>query len=253
MIKFVKDPNLPVSCSDLIICGRYYDIFKNKLEMLGLRAFLMPDNRRLPEKISYHTDLSVFHAGDNKLFISKCYSDSDFSEKLTGSGFDILYFEIEQSAEYPGDVGGNVCCFGNIAVMNRNTADPVIKKYLDSKNTVRIDVKQGYTKCNICVLDDRSVITNDRIIYEKAKQQGIDVLLSDPSYIRLDGFEHGFIGGSAFKIAADRLCFTGVLDNYPPGERKRILNFLERKGITPVYLTDRPLFDIGGAVPVLEN
>ena len=78
-------------------------------------------------------------------------------------------------------------------------------------------------------------------------------MLSDPRFIRLDGFEHGFIGGSAFKIAADKLCFTGVLDAFPEDEQNRILEFLEKKGIIPIYLTDRPVFDIGGAIPVLEK
>ena len=142
---------------------------------------------------------------------------------------------------------------GKCAVLNTRTADPVIRKYLDSCGAVQIDVRQGYTKCNICVIDDQSIITNDRIISEKAKQAGMDVLLSDPTYIRLEGFQHGFIGGSAFKTAYDKLCFTGVLDFFPSIERNGILEFLDKKGIEPVFLSELPLFDIGGEVPLLEK
>ena len=253
MIKFVQHPNLPENCSGLIICGRYYDIFKNKLEMLGIRAFLMPDSRDLPREISYHADLSVFHAGDNRLFAAKDFAGTDFFEIITSAGFEVTFFENEQSFEYPGDAAGNVCLFGKFSIFNSCTADKARKKYLDSIEAVRIDVKQGYTKCNVCVVDDHSIITNDRMIAEKAETAGIDALLSDPSYIKLEGFSHGFIGGCAFKTASDNLCFTGILDTFPDEERNRILEFLDKKGIEPVFLTDRPLFDIGGAVPVLER
>lgn len=253
MIKFVKKPLLPTDCSDLVISGRYFDCFENKLKELGIRAFLLSDNRQLPKETAYHTDLSVFHAGGNLLYISPYYNDSPFSERLYVAGFEIRYFEKSLSEKYPEDAGGNVCYFGKCAVLNTRTADPGIKKHLDSCGAVQIDVKQGYTKCNICVVDEQSLITNDRIIYEKAKRAGMDVLLSDPTYIRLEGFPHGFIGGSAFKSAWDKLCFTGVLDCFPEIEKKRILDFLDRKGIEPVFLSELPLFDIGGAVPLLEK
>ncbi|MBP0977505.1 MAG: hypothetical protein J6P89_04935, partial [Oscillospiraceae bacterium] len=246
-------PNLPVDCYGLIICDRYYDIFKIKFAELNIKPYLMPDNKRLPDDISYHSDLSFFHAGDNRIFASKSYLDEDFIGLLRSSGFEITYFENEQSLKYPFDTGGNVCRFGKYAVLNRQTADPAILKYLDSTDAVQINVKQGYTKCSICVLDKNSIITGDRVTAEKAAEKGIDVLFSDPAFIKLNGFSHGFIGGSTFKIASDKLCFTGVLDAFPDHEKDRILGFCEKKGIEPVFLTDRPLFDIGGAVPVLER
>ena len=253
MIKYVKKPLLPTDCSDIVISGRYYAFFENILKKLGIRAFLLSDNRQLPKETAHHTDLSVFHAGGNQIYISQYYKDSPFSERLHGAGFEIRYFEKALSEKYPDDAGGNVCYFGKCAVLNTRTADPVIRKYLDSCGAVQIDVRQGYTKCNICVIDDQSIITNDRIISVKAKQAGMDVLLSDPTYIRLEGFQHGFIGGSTFKATADKLCFTGVLDCFPEIEKKRILDFLDKKGIEPVFLSEFPLFDIGGAVPLLEK
>ncbi len=253
MKHYVHDPNLPVDCCGLIICDRYYNIFKNKFKDLGIKPFQMPDNIKLPGDISYHTDLSFFHAGDNRIIASKSYMDEDFICLLQSEGFEITYFENEQSGTYPCDTGGNVCFFGKNAVLNRETADPAILKYLDSTDAVQTEVKQGYTKCSICVLDENSIITGDRKTAEKTAEKGIDVLYSDPSYIKLEGFRHGFIGGCTFKIAYDKLCFTGVLDDFPDDERKKILEFCDKKGIEPVFLSDRPLFDIGGAVPVLER
>ena len=173
--------------------------------------------------------------------------------EILNEGFEIRFFADEQSGKYPYDTGGNVCYFGKYAVLNRQTADPAILKYLDSTDAVQIDVKQGYTKCSICVLDENSIITGDRITAEKAAEKGLDVLFSDPAFIKLEGFSHGFIGGRTFKITSDKLCFTGVLDAFPDDEMNKILDFCEKKGIEPVFLTDMPLFDIGGAIPVLER
>ena len=252
MNKFVRQPNLPLKCSGLIICSRYYHIFKNKLESLGLRIFLMPDNFMLPHAVSYHTDLSVFHAGNDRLFISKSFSGSNFYKQLRSEGFKIDFFYNDQKDQYPYDAGGNVCYFSKRYFMNKTAADPSIINYLACTDAERIDVKQGYTKCSICIVNDNSIITGDRKIAEISVDRGLDVLFSDPSYINLNGFEHGFIGGSTFKIASDRLCFTGVLDRFPEEEKYNILAFCDKKGIEPVWLSDMPLFDIGGAVPVLE-
>ena len=253
MNKYVKSPNLPAVCAGIIISGRYYDKYEIKLKSLGIRAFLMPDDPNLPQGTAHHADLSVFHAGNNELIMSQSFKGTVFEAELLAEGFEINHFERVQSKEYPYDAGGNVCYFGDHAFLNLASADPAIIDCLYGKNIVITAVKQGYTKCNICVLDEHSIITNDRVIAEKAEKQGIDALFSDPSEIRLKGYAHGFIGGSAFKISRDTICFTGVLDGFEAAEKRKILDFCEKKQIRPIYLSDLPLFDIGGAVPVLER
>ncbi len=253
MNKYVSVPNLPADCAGIIICDRYYHIYENKLKSFGIRPFLMPDNPVLPKEIAHHVDLSVFHTGENELILAQSLIGTAFEAELIAEGFEIKHFSRVQSNEYPGDAGGNVCYFSDYAFINPSSADPMIKNILYSKNTVLTPIKQGYTKCNICVLDNHSIITNDRVIAEKAEKQGIDVLLSNPSAIRLDGYDHGFIGGSAFKISSHALCFTGVLDAFEEPEKNRILDFCKEKQIEPYYLSDLPLFDIGGAIPLLER
>lgn len=253
MNKYVNIPNLPAECAGIIICDRYYHIYENKLKKLGIRPFLMPDNPVLPKSIAHHVDLSVFHAGENKLILAQSLIGTAFESELIAAGFEIKVFSREQSIEYPGDAGGNVCYFGDFAFINPVSADPMIKDFLDSKKPVQIQTRQGYTKCNICVLDYHSIITNDRIIAEKAEKQGIDVLFSDCSAIRLEGYDHGFVGGSAFKISSDVLCFTGGLDAFEEHEKNKILTFCKEKQIEPLFLSDLPLFDIGGAIPLLEQ
>ena len=51
-----------------------------------------------------------------------------------------------------------------------------------------------------------------------------------------------------FKLSPERMAFTGRLDLHP--DRARIEAYLRGRGVEPVYLTERPAFDIGSAVPL---
>ncbi|MCD8117342.1 MAG: hypothetical protein LUE21_09570 [Oscillospiraceae bacterium] len=74
----------------------------------------------------------------------------------------------------------------------------------------------------------------------------MDVLEITPGYIELSGYQYGFIGGASFRLDAHTIAFTGTLDRHP--DKMRILSFLAKHSVKPVFLTDRPLFDVGGAV-----
>ena len=77
------------------------------------------------------------------------------------------------------------------------------------------------------------------------------MLLISPKGVGLEGFDCGFIGGAAFKISRELLAFTGRLDEHP--DRGAILAFLDRHGVRPLYLTDRPAFDIGSGLAITEK
>ena len=111
-----------------------------------------------------------------------------------------------------------------------------------------VNIAQGYAKCSVCVVDGRSVITADRGIAKAALSAGLDVLTVTPGYIELEGFDCGFIGGASFKLAPDVMAFTGTLDGHP--DRDAIISFLAVRGIKPLFLTGRPAFDIGSALPL---
>ena len=78
-----------------------------------------------------------------------------------------------------------------------------------------------------------------------------DVLKISPGGVALAGFSYGFLGGCAFKIADNRLAFTGHLEQHP--DRNSILSFLLKQKIEALYLTKCPAFDIGGAIPLTEQ
>ena len=71
-----------------------------------------------------------------------------------------------------------------------------------------------------------------------------------PGFVELYGFREGFIGGAAFKLAPDIIAFTGRLTRHP--DKALILDFLKKHGVSAVYLTDKPVFDVGSVIPVIE-
>ncbi|MGI5936242.1 MAG: DUF6873 family GME fold protein [Oscillospiraceae bacterium] len=251
MLKFIETPHLPEQKVKLLIAGeRYRKELARPLEKLGISALWMPDNAAVGPRVSGHVDLSLVHLGGNKLLVSKeIIGDKQFVNILTNRGAELIVSREEQGRRYPADARLNVCILGNYLIENAKHADGLVSSLRPDLKI--INVRQGYTKCSICVVDSKSIITSDKDIARKAGAAGINVLLIKAGQIRLPGFDAGFIGGAAFKTAADSLAFTGRIDEHP--DEEKILNFLGCRNIKPVFLTDEPIFDIGSAIPLCEG
>jgi hypothetical protein len=246
-VKTVKLSNLPDNAESIIIGQKYSQILDNPLKLLGISPLFVPNNPFVDSRLSGHADLSVLHAGESKLFLAPYLKDSEFSCQLKSMSFDLHYPEIEQAEKYPRDAQLNVCLVGKKAIFNPDVCPSTIANLF----TNAIPVQQGYAKCSVCVVDERSIITADRGIYRSVTAAGLDVLLINPGCISLDGFSYGFIGGATFKISKQKLAFTGTLNGHP--DKPKILNFLHDRQIEPIYLTDQPIFDIGSAIPITEK
>lgn len=251
MMKFVENPNLPV-CADIVIIGeKYCKILQNGIKSLGINALFMPDNPYVDPRLSGHADLSVLHLGGDRLLLAPYLKRSSFSQQLEDRGFDIRFADIEQSALYPNDAQMNMCILGNKVIYNPQTGSDAIVKYLTIGNgAIQVSSRQGYSRCSVCVVNDNAIITADEGICRSAKAHGVDVLKIRPGYIDLPGFDYGFIGGASFKLSDTKLAFTGGLDKHPDAER--IIEFASLHNIDMVYITDKPAFDIGGAIPIIE-
>ena len=110
----------------------------------------------------------------------------------------------------------------------------------------RICVKQGFTNCSVCTVGTHAIITSDSMIAGKSAKAGLDVLQITPGMIRLDGYDHGFIGGASLRIRDDLIAFTGHLDDH--SDKDQILRFIHERGIQTVFLSEMPIFDIGGCI-----
>ena len=212
---------------------KYRERLEGPLAALGVCAFWLPDNPNVDTRLSGHADLMLLDLGGGRVLT--------YLDGLPDIGLEVVKVE-GQGRVYPEDARLCACVVGRYCIHDFRISDPHITGF------ERIQVRQGYARCSTCVVDERSVITSDAGIAKAAARHGIDVLGIRPGYIELEGFDTGFIGGASFKLSPERMAFTGRLDLHP--DRARIEAYLRGRGVEPVYLTERPAFDIGSAVPL---
>ncbi len=141
---------------------------------------------------------------------------------------------------YPADISFNAACTGRYFIHNTKYTAMRLLDAAKSKGMHIIHVNQGYSKCNIAIIDEASVITSDRGIF-KAISPEIDTLLISPGHILLKGFDYGFIGGTCGRIG-DEVIFNGNISAHP--DYIRIKEFIESRGLRIKHF-DYPLEDIG--------
>lgn len=224
----------------LAIGARYRCKLETTLQHHNVKVIWLPDNTDVDERLSGHADLSVFCAENTVIAANEAYPCIVNSLTFDGS---IFRCSAKQCPAYPKDASLCVCHTGKYMIYNPRTADPII---LERIHGIPIETNQGYTKCSVCVVSDDAIITSDDAIASRANKSGMDVLKIKPGHIELAGFDYGFIGGAAFLIGKNKLAFTGVLSAHP--DEERILAFLNKYGLEPVFLTNDSIFDIGGAV-----
>lgn len=194
--------------------------------------------------------------------------------------------------KYPENIRYNAAVCGHYFIHNLKHTDSelleaakvyVSKKYEDEAenhgelggkyNMQEIHTAQGYTKCNIVVVDDTHLITEDagiakaiemamwrernligrgsgerrkaeRDMFEKRR---LNVLLVSPKQVILDGFPHGFLGGASGRLE-NTIIFNGDITKHTDYER--IKAFIEEAGLEIKYF-DYPLTDIGSIITMI--
>lgn len=252
MNRFVENANLPVNVEKVLIGEKYKDILEKPLKKAGIEALFVPDNPLVDKRLSSHADLSVFHPGDSELLLAPYLRGSELAALLEREGFFLRFADIVQGQKYPNDSQLNAIMVGNRLIYSEKvSAGEVIQFAAVNREMELISVKQGYVNCSVCAVDRSSIITADSGIAEKCGKSGMDVLLIEPGYFELDGYDCGFIGGCTFKLSSGVLAFTGRIDMHP--DKERIINFLYSHAVEVLYLTALPAFDIGGAIPISEK
>lgn len=246
MIRIIEKPHLPNGSVRHILLGAKY---KEKLEKPlfdhGLIPMWLPDNKYVDDRLSGHADLSAVHIKNKEIVIT---AGDTFVNSLTRIGFNISKYEFAQGRAYPSDAALNICIAGEYCICNTKTASRHLIKTIPYEI---IECTQGYTKCSVAVVDENTIITSDKIIADRTKNAGFDVLLLDDSFVKLEGFNKGFIGGSAFKISKKEIAFTGQIRDTI--QKEAIEVFLNKHNVNAVYLTEEQIFDIGSAIPLTEE
>ena len=132
-------------------------------------------------------------------------------------------------------------------------AAPELKSYADENGMDIINVKQGYSKCNICVVSDNAIITEDSGISKECRKYGIDVLLLKTKSIKLNGYDNGFIGGATGVLdytnsKSKKILFAGNVQNHP--EYCDINLFCNKYGAELVSMSDEDLYDYGSIIVI---
>ena len=251
-MKFVEESNLPEKAKTIIIGEKYSQILDKPLENLGIEVIYVPDNPDVDGRLAGHADLSVAHLGEKKMALAPYLKGSGFADYFSELGCELLFPDMQQGEKYPRDAALNICLCGKCFFYNPKSAEKMIVDYLTiEKGKNGLSIKQGYSKCCICVVDENTIISSDQGIHERAVNTGYDSLLISPGHIELPGFNYGFIGGASFKLSSHELAFTGHLDMHP--DKNIILNFLSLHNIKPVYITKKPVFDIGSCIQIVEK
>ena len=266
MLQFVEKPNLPKGRVRLLLAGEEY-LPMLQLHRYGAAAIGIGKSDLLAPAEASHADMQVVHLYRENLLIApqtNCKVNTLYNYKENAASQNCykalcLYSDSVKifagctslSEKYPKCAAYNVLLLDNLAFYNSKSIDLRLLENLKALKYRLIPVHQGYTRCSVCVVQNDAAITADEGIASALEKQKIDVLRIRPGFIDLPGYDYGFIGGASFKIASDLLAFTGHLRNHPDADRIEL--FIKSHGVTICTLTDRPIFDIGSAIPVVEE
>ncbi len=227
-----------------LILGEKYSAEIKELRAYGYNAltFSPPDN--LDDEISSHADLSFLKFDDGTLFINESLK-GEIGE--SEGSFRRVWVEGITSP-YPNDIKLNCALIGQNLLCNTKYASKEILEYAENNNIRIIHTNQGYSKCSVCVVSDNAVITEDNGIAYLLKNYQIEVLKISKGNVYLSDDHYGFIGGASGKLNDNEIYFSGDLSSHP--DYDRIVKFLDKHHIKPVFNKNRRLNDFGSFIKI---
>ncbi|MDP4120180.1 MAG: hypothetical protein Q8876_03885 [Bacillota bacterium] len=243
MEKFVEHPNLPESNVSIAVLSSNNNTICNGLSQFGMKIIPTEELKNLHEFEKFHADLQLLHFGDS-LFIT--FTDV--------KNYDFLiphrtYFS--PVGKYPNNILLNALIIGQYIFCHKKYINKTVIEIAEQKNMEVVHVNQGYTKCSAAVVSENALITADDSIFLAASKKGLDVLKIRPGFIELPGVNYGFIGGTCGKIDKNTLAFAGKVESHPDYELMK--SFAQNYHVDLYSLTNEPLYDIGGIIPIKEK
>lgn len=235
----------------LIIDERMRDIEKQTLQRLGYELIEIKKSTKIYSEISSHVDIFACKV-KNKIIAEKHVYDI-LKNKL--KKYIIIQGNSVIQNVYPKDINYNVCIVGNKAIHNFKYTDSQIVQELKKNNFELINVKQGYSNCSIAVIDENSIILNDKGLYNSLKDSGLNILFLDymPDIKLLNekgnySEMNGFIGGAIARID-DNIVVFGDLNKVDNKSYTR--KFIEKKNLNIIDFSGLDVIDYGGIIEVL--
>ena len=207
---------------------------RKKLEAYGHTVIPCLPHSALDPAVASHPDMLLF----------PCESGIFSQSEHQAYAADLPLIPIKQAParKYPHDVLLNAALIGSYMVCLPDAIANELLHYAKQANLTVLPVKQGYAKCNLCVVSDRAAVTEDASIAAALRSVGIDVLQIDAGGVSLSPYPYGFIGGASGNDGT-HVFFCGDLSLHPNGAR--IASFCEKHGRIAVSLAAHPLTDVG--------
>ncbi len=216
------------------------DFFED-LDRRKIKYYKSYDLDFLYKPINTHPDMQIHFISKRIAVVAP--SAYEYYRDALPDGITLHRGAKDPDGTYPGDCAYNVAKLGKKIIGNLTYTDAVIKKMYTDIGFEFINVKQGYTKCNLCIVDDNSVITEDEGLYKTLTANGIDVLKIPKGEIELKGFDNGFIGGASGFIDNKSIAFYG--DILKCSYYKHIEKFIAEKNADIICLSQTVLKDFG--------
>jgi hypothetical protein len=194
--------------------------------------------------LSGHPD--IFFCQNGNTLIASPDIPEKFIDILKEKKIKVIFGKHVTGAEYPSCAHYNAVVTEKYLIHNLSLTDEVILKSATDKK--KLNVKQGFTRCSLLMLDEENFITSDKSTVKTLEAEGLHGLWVSPRDVILPGYEHGLFGGTSGVCGKD-IFICGSLNHFVDGVKVKA--FAERLNYRIVELYDGPLFD-GGGILFLE-
>lgn len=247
---FVQQPNLPENTASVLVDCRTPAIIIKKLQKMGITCFKGVILEEMHPDTAGHVDMQIVHIGGN-CFVCDPRAVPYYENLWLAKKARIIAGNKLARWNYPQDVAYNILSVGPYAFHLERATDPMARNAFEQRGVRWVSVRQGYSKCSVCVVSENAIITQDSVIAQKAQALGIEALKIETDEILLPGRNYGFIGGASGKLRRDLLAFTGDIRRLHCGQA--IIAFCQKHGVTTICLSDGDVLDIGSIIPITER
>lgn len=195
----------------------------------------------LYKPVNTHPDMQIHFIDDSTAVVAP--GVFEYYKNLLPLGVVLLKGKKNPGSTYPDDTAYNVAKVGKRIIGRLASLEGTIKEIYTQKGYDFVDVKQGYAKCNLCVVDENSVITEDEGLYNTLTKTGMNVLKIQAGAVALPFFKNGFLGGASGFVSKNKLAFCGSLENHPDADK--IFDFIKNKNVDIIQLSSTKLCDYG--------
>ena len=245
-VRFLNNPNLPESKVTTVYADVDDITLKKAFDDLSIEVVNVIENPFLDTPVSCHADILGIYVGKSTFLADKHQIElCKFIEDNNGKS--VIIENIK--SPYPTDCLLNFADIGDFIICNKSILTEQIVNFLPDKTI--FDVKQGYSKCSVCICKHNTIITDDISVYNAVLQyDNINSLLIEKGSVNIDKYDYGFIGGCCGLIDKNLLLFNGDLSLH--SDFDKIKNFLYDNDINYIDIKGKPLTDIGSIIPIME-